>query len=102
MQPARREVTSGRHPVLVSLTAALVIELRSVDRRTCKQEVWLTEKLVKRSLPFLIHSRKEYAMKRVLSLVLAVVLVAAVLAPIAPVNAAGFKDAPALPWASMP
>jgi hypothetical protein len=33
--------------------------------------------------------------KRVLSLVLAVVLVAAVLAPVAPVNAVGFKDVPA-------
>jgi hypothetical protein len=40
--------------------------------------------------------------KRVLSLVLAVVLVAAVLAPVAPVNAVGFKDAPASLWASMP
>ena len=39
-------------------------------------------------------------MKRVLCLVLAVVLVAAVLAPVAAVNAAGFKDVPASLWAS--
>ncbi len=39
-------------------------------------------------------------MKRVLSLLLAVVLVAAALAPVANVNAAGFKDVPASFWAS--
>lgn len=42
---------------------------------------------------------KEYAMKRVLSLVLAVVLVVAVLAPVATVRAAGFKDVGASYWA---
>ncbi len=39
-------------------------------------------------------------MKRVLSLMLAVVLAVAVLAPVAAVNAAGFKDVPASLWAS--
>ncbi|MFZ2413306.1 MAG: S-layer homology domain-containing protein [Candidatus Cryosericum sp.] len=39
-------------------------------------------------------------MKRVVSLVLAVVLMVAVLAPVAVANAAGFKDVPASLWAS--
>jgi peptide/nickel transport system substrate-binding protein len=39
-------------------------------------------------------------MKRIVSLVLAVVLIAAVLAPAAVANAAGFKDVPASLWAS--
>jgi peptide/nickel transport system substrate-binding protein len=39
-------------------------------------------------------------MKRIVSLVLAIVLMAAVLAPVAVANAAGFKDVPASLWAS--
>jgi hypothetical protein len=90
-QSARRTVTLGDCPTLISLMLGLDIELQLLDKRSHRREVCRTAEYAKRVFMSCTHSRKEYAMKRVLCLVLAVVLVAAVLVPVATARAASWK-----------